>query len=57
MRELVPGLFIAGFGGSLPTLFKPEGSNDFEEVFTAYPYLTEAAYSEDLTSLWDKVVP
>ena len=57
MRELVPGLFIAGFGGSLPTLFKPEGSNDFEEVFTAYPYLSEAAYSEDLTSLWDKVVP
>ena len=58
VRELASGLWIAGLGGSLPTQWKEEGTDDFIEVFAPYPYLTEAAYTEDITSLWrDKVEP
>ena len=49
---------IAGLGGSLPTQFRPEGSTEFEDVFTPYPFSNEALYTEALTTLWQgKVVP
>lgn len=50
--ELVPGLAIAGLGGSLPTQFKADGSDTFVNCFNPYPYLTEEAYTEAITSLW-----
>ena len=58
VTEIVPGLLIAGLGGSLPTLFKQDGQNDWVNCFNPYPYLTEADYTAAITSLWtDKVQP
>ena len=52
VHELIPGLIIAGLGGSLPTQFKEEGSNSYVNVFTPYPFPNEEAYTEAITSLW-----
>ena len=52
VHELIPGLIIAGLGGSLPTQFKEEGSNNYIDVFTPYPFPNEQAYSEAMMSLW-----
>lgn len=49
---LVPGLLIAGLGGSLPTQFRAEGETDFVDVFNPYPYADEAAYTTAVTNLW-----
>ena len=58
VAELVPGLFIAGLGGSLPTKFKKDGETDWVDVFTPYPYQTEADYTAAIRSLWTgKVEP
>mmetsp|Transcript_12373 Transcript_12373/g.14687 ORF Transcript_12373/g.14687 Transcript_12373/m.14687 type:complete len:85 (-) Transcript_12373:363-617(-) len=50
--ELVPGLLIAGLGGSLPTLFQAEGSTEWINVFNPYPFADEAAYTAAIESLW-----
>ena len=56
--ELVPGLIIAGLGGSLPTKFKKDGENDWIDVFNPYPYLTEVDYTAAVKALWtEKVQP
>lgn len=58
VEELIPGLFIAGLGGSLPTLFQPNGSNEWEQVFTPYPFTSESLYTQAIQALWfDKVDP
>lgn len=44
-HELVPGLLIAGLGGSMPTQFRKEGQNEFVDVFNPYPYKTEADFT------------
>ena len=53
---LVPGLLIAGLGGSLPTLFREEGQTEFFNVFNPYPYADDAAYTSAVTSLWQNRV-
>ena len=56
--EVVPGLVIGGFGGSLPTLFRAEGATEFVNVFNPYPYENEQIYKAALKSFWDsKVTP
>ena len=49
--QLVPGLILAGLGGSLPTPFKLNGSpddfpypSDWTPVFTPFPYRDEEHY-------------
>ena len=49
---LIPGLLIAGLGGSLPTLFRQEGQNDYINVFDPYPYADEASYTAAVQNLW-----
>ena len=49
VHELVPGLFMAGLGGSLPTLFKGNNQQEWEECFTPYPFSNEALYTEAIT--------
>ena len=44
--ELVPGLLIAGMGGSMPTLFKADDSTEWISVFNPFPYADEVAYTE-----------
>jgi len=53
---LVPGLLIAGLGGSLPTLFLEEGATEYVNVFHPYPYLDEAKYTAAITNLWQSKV-
>ena len=58
VAEIVPGLLLAGLGGSLPTQFRQDGQNDWVSVFNPYPYATEAVYTAAINSLWtDKVQP
>lgn len=54
--ELVPGLCIAGLGGSLPTKFKADSDNEWVDVFNPYPFLTEAAYTAAVNDLWSQQV-
>lgn len=51
--ELEPGLMLAGFGGSLPTMCKLPDQDDFMPVFHPYPYADEEAYGKAIMKFWD----